>query len=200
MHPSRHRRHRCHVPTATHVQLGETALHKAAYNGHLDVLRVLLGAGADPHVAQLDKNTPLHYAAAQGHAKVAAMLLDAGADVDAMSNNGTPLHDAAHRGHIDAIRVLLGAGASKDLEGSDASLSGHTAELVARHIGHNEAADLIRDWGAAGAAQGDVTDDADIGVGGAHTSVAAGAIAGVVAGAGAGAASGDAGAGEPDRR
>ena len=42
--------------------LGETALHRAAEHGHLDVVNVLLAAGAKPNVARGDGYKPVHVA------------------------------------------------------------------------------------------------------------------------------------------
>ena len=37
-----------------------TPLHRAAYNGHVNVMKVLLKHGADPNAPTLDGWTPLH--------------------------------------------------------------------------------------------------------------------------------------------
>jgi ankyrin repeat protein/uncharacterized glyoxalase superfamily protein PhnB len=59
-----------------------TGLHSAAKGGHLDVVRLLLGHGADPNAREEGDNTyPLHWAAAAGHVDVVRALLDAGGDV-----------------------------------------------------------------------------------------------------------------------
>ncbi len=56
---------------------GETALHRAAAGDHLQVMRLLLDAGADPNACDVDGWTPLHNAwSVEG----AQLLLNAGAD------------------------------------------------------------------------------------------------------------------------
>lgn len=60
---------------------GWTGLHHAARSGHLEVLRVLLGHGADPNAREAGDNTsPLHWAAANRHVDIARELLGAGGD------------------------------------------------------------------------------------------------------------------------
>jgi ankyrin repeat protein len=57
--------------------IGATALHSATSNDHLEVMRALLDAGADPNAADVDEWTPLNYAwSVEG----ARLLLEAGAD------------------------------------------------------------------------------------------------------------------------
>ena len=73
---------------------GWTALHLVAREGCLDIVTILLGAGA-PHGAKLMEGrrirdeageTPLHVAAAAGQVAVMRALIGAGADVDARAD------------------------------------------------------------------------------------------------------------------
>ena len=64
---------------------GRTALHRAAEEGHVAVVRYLVEQGADVDARAfwyLDR-TPLHYAARRGHLEVVEFLVGAGADVNA---------------------------------------------------------------------------------------------------------------------
>ena len=53
----------------------------AAVGGHVEVIRFLLGAGADVNLANNSGATPLMMAAVGGHVEVLCLLLEAGADV-----------------------------------------------------------------------------------------------------------------------
>ena len=56
-----------------------TALHRSADRGWLNVLRVLLSAGANPgRTTETGRDTALHLAAARGHADIARELLKGG--------------------------------------------------------------------------------------------------------------------------
>ena len=68
---------------------GATALILAAQSGHVEVVRLLLEAGADKDVADDDGATALMEAAYRGHVEVVRLLLEAGADKDMASNWAT---------------------------------------------------------------------------------------------------------------
>jgi cytohesin len=92
---------------------GWPLLHRAAQQGRVASLRVLLDGGADPNVRGLHGRTALYEAAKYGHAAAAGLLLDRGADPNVRegSSGFTPLHIAAERRHIEALRLLIARGA-----------------------------------------------------------------------------------------
>ena len=53
-------------------------MHRAAINGHFEVIRVLAAYGADLGKVALDGNTPLHYAAQQGFGPICKFLSQRG--------------------------------------------------------------------------------------------------------------------------
>jgi ankyrin repeat protein len=65
---------------AREQRYGDTALMWAAVAGHVDVVRLLIEAGADVRAVDDEGVTALHLARANGHTEVAAALLAAGAD------------------------------------------------------------------------------------------------------------------------
>ena len=91
---------------------GETHLHYAAFLGHVEATKVLLGNGAEVNAVDEDKRVPLHLAAQEGHVDVAKVFIHNGADVNAVKENKlTALHLAAQEGHVDVAKVLLQNGA-----------------------------------------------------------------------------------------
>jgi len=61
---------------ATRSDDGSTPLDTAAFNGHTDVVRLLLEKGAN-----IEATTPLHTAAYNGHIGVVRLLLEKGANL-----------------------------------------------------------------------------------------------------------------------
>lgn len=93
---------------------GVSPLHYASRHGHIDPVRLLLGAGANPSITENYGFTPLHEAAENGHAEVAHALLAAGADTgrglarpfESYPVNATPLDVARIRGHQTIVDLL----------------------------------------------------------------------------------------------
>lgn len=109
---------------------GNTLLHNAALNGHMDLTRALIDAGADVNKLDQDDKTPIFEAARYGQLDVVKLLIDAGADVNAIGPDGrTPLIVSSTHGHIEVIHVLMKNGA--DLNAVD--YDGYTAYDVARN-------------------------------------------------------------------
>ncbi|XP_058884443.1 ankyrin repeat domain-containing protein 49-like isoform X2 [Acipenser ruthenus] len=86
-----------------------TPLHRAAYNGHLEVVKELIAYKADIHARTVDGWTPLHSACKWNNAKVASYLLQQGADINAQTNGRlTPLHLASsNKDAKETLELLL---------------------------------------------------------------------------------------------
>lgn len=94
--------------------IGQSALHWAAQNGHRDAVRLLLGAGAAADKPNRYGDTPFCKAAAHGHVPVAQLLLDTrSVDINSRDTAGKPeaLVYAIENRHPEMVRFLLDAGA-----------------------------------------------------------------------------------------
>eukprot|EP00123_Amoebidium_parasiticum_P007677 comp18278_c0_seq1/m.19296 comp18278_c0_seq1/g.19296 ORF comp18278_c0_seq1/g.19296 comp18278_c0_seq1/m.19296 type:complete len:168 (-) comp18278_c0_seq1:122-625(-) len=88
---------------------GYTALHRAAYNNHLEAAQYLVAHGANPTAQTHDGWQPLHSACRWGSLEVARYLLQIGVDVNAKTNGGqTALHLSCQFHHHDCI-LLVGS-------------------------------------------------------------------------------------------
>jgi hypothetical protein len=88
---------------------GNTALHRAAGNGHADIISLLIERGA-AFVANSNGNTPLHWAALNGHAAAVSALLEKFEDADVLAMNAfgkSALTDAINGGHEEIARLIL---------------------------------------------------------------------------------------------
>ena len=102
-----------------------TPLGLATREGHAEIVRLLLEAGADPRrVIGLYRGTPVHEAAYFGHVDILALFLDRPdtlggpaieLDAQGVYNGMTALHDAVWQGRADAARLLVEAGARLNL-------------------------------------------------------------------------------------
>jgi uncharacterized protein len=96
---------------------GDTALHLAASQGHIQMVKLLVDSGAEINSSGW---TPLQYAIYSGHLEIASYLIDKGADLEARAPNGrTVLMLAAQMGRQDAAEKLIRAGAKVDVKDFD---------------------------------------------------------------------------------
>ncbi|EKD71273.1 MAG: ankyrin repeat protein [uncultured bacterium] len=93
---------------------GSTALHRAAENGWIDIVKLLLSHGAHVSAKNNSGTTPLHMAAKIGHDDVVQILLSApGIDINVKDNSGdTPLHYAAFSQSSNTVVILINNGAN----------------------------------------------------------------------------------------
>jgi len=95
------------VKTAARNAQKVTALHGAVARRDVEIVKMLLEAGADPNARQERGFAPLHDAAANGNAALVELLLKHGALADAKTDDGkTPADMAAERGHKEVIERL----------------------------------------------------------------------------------------------
>lgn len=130
------------VPIIGSPDYNYTPLGIAAREGHADIIRVLLEAGADPRrVIGLMRGTPVHEASYFGHTQSLQVLterlgqsgtLTPELDAQGPYNGLTALHDAIWQGHLEAAKVLVAAGARLDIK-SHAGLTPRELALLYRY-------------------------------------------------------------------
>ena len=92
--------------------IGCTALHWAALNDKVNVMKWLIKEGADLNARGNDGHTPLHWAGLKGFLRATRVLVDAGADLNVQDNwKFTAMIRAAQNGHVLVVLALMYAGA-----------------------------------------------------------------------------------------
>lgn len=128
---------------------GRTPLHWAVWEGHADVARALVDAGADVNAKADLGLTPLWNAARGGGGDLVELLLAHGAEPSTRTTGDglgwTPLHIAAGEGRTAAVRALVRAGADVNATGSE---DGFTPLQLAVGRGHREVVELLVASGA----------------------------------------------------
>ena len=111
-------------------EIQSTPLHFAAHRGYLDIVKLLLDAGANVNAKEgnYSKSTTLHWAAKEGHLQVVRLLVESGAKIDVKDNwfNLTSLgwaiivncfdeEDSIGNSHSEVREYLLSQGAQLDI-------------------------------------------------------------------------------------
>lgn len=125
---------------------GMTALHWAAYNNDLEIVKQLIAAKANVEATNRYGVTALSMAATNGNAAMLQALLAAGADASTTLPGGeTVLMTAARTGKVDAVLVLLEHGAKPN---QAETKEGQTALMWASADGHAEVVEALLKSGA----------------------------------------------------
>jgi len=115
---------------------GWTPLHLAAFFGRLEVVKMLLDAGASMLTisSNNESNLPINAAAAGRRNDVVRLLVARGCPPDARASDTgyTALHLAANNGNVELVEFLLQSGADRSLKTG----SGETADDLAVKQGH----------------------------------------------------------------
>lgn len=125
---------------------GWSAIHRAAWNGHTDCLRILVQHGAQLNSITSQGWSPIHQAARFGFADCVQVLIDGGCDVNQRKagigcNGWTSLHIAAKNGHAKVCEALLEANADPFAQTSD----GLSALDISNKYNHASCSILLRD-------------------------------------------------------
>jgi ankyrin repeat protein len=122
--------HSIHPSPSSRWPFSKTPLHVAAKAGNLEIVRLLLDAGADP-AAEWDQDEyyqALHLAAENKDLEMMKLLLDHGAPIDAAfgydGRSENALHYACTIAHMEMIQLLLDRGANLECRGHYGSALG----------------------------------------------------------------------------
>lgn len=124
---------------------GATAFLRASQSGDIELMKLLLSYGADPHINTALGVTPLAAAAGIGWVEgvtsewsmeqtveAVKLLLDLGIDPNFQADTGrVALHGAAHKGATAVVKVLVDAGARMDIRDFGNTDNRGSAELAA---------------------------------------------------------------------
>jgi ankyrin repeat protein len=106
----------------------ETPMRAASYEGHVDILSLLLEHGVHVDGRGYFGSTPLHRASSNAKIGAGQCLLDHGADINARDRDDwTPLRSAVIEGHVEFARMLLKRGARIDIPDKNGSTPLHRA-------------------------------------------------------------------------
>jgi len=96
-------------------------LHKAAYNGDIKTVKIILKDRINPDERDSFGGTALHAAMFQDNMKIVELLIEAGLDVNAQGtyNKYTPLHDAVWANNLQAAKLLVKHGSKIDIKSVD---------------------------------------------------------------------------------
>ncbi|XP_015185613.1 PREDICTED: ankyrin repeat domain-containing protein 27-like isoform X2 [Polistes dominula] len=97
---------------------GKTVLHIASIVGSLEIIQLLLDAGADVNVTtKFEGHTPLHLACSANKIQAVKIILDCGVcNINAKDFNGdTPLHLAIRNANIRIVELLIRSGANTNI-------------------------------------------------------------------------------------
>ena len=88
----------------------------AAFEGHTDIVKLLLNLGAEPDKPVAKGWTALHFAAYCDNKGVVKVLLNGGANPNMTDDSGqSPLIRAVFYHHIDMVKILLDGGADPNI-------------------------------------------------------------------------------------
>lgn len=119
---------------------GTTALMRASQEGHAEISRLLINAGADVNKKNYEGMNALMLASQRGHAAMVMLLIKSPCAMDEQTQQGsTALMLACKRGHDECVKVLVAMGAEIFIRDN----RGRTARDTAMRRNHSHLLELL---------------------------------------------------------
>lgn len=127
------------------MEITATPIHAASWNGHAEIVQVLIEAGANINALDEWGFSPLMAASEVGNVQVVRLLVRAGAEVNFINecqdcSGETALTLAAQSGYIDVVELLLRSGVDTTHQTDD----GLTALDLAKQANHSRVVQLLQ--------------------------------------------------------
>ncbi|KAJ5088979.1 hypothetical protein N7532_007663 [Penicillium argentinense] len=125
---------------------GESALSRAAANGHKEIVLLLFAKGADLDAVNPQGETPFVQAAKNGHREIVQILLSHAESVAKGRHGEEALKKAAESGHEEIVHMLLEKGVNADVLDPD-DRNDNTALSKAASKGHEKIVVMLLNHG-----------------------------------------------------
>nr|WP_284703690.1 ankyrin repeat domain-containing protein [Clostridium swellfunianum] len=89
-------------------------LSTASSSGNLDIVKMLIDAGANIEGFSNGSDSPIYAASSSGHLDIVKLLIGAGASIEGSSITTRPIAGAVSRGHLEVCKLLIENGACLD--------------------------------------------------------------------------------------
>ena len=130
-------------PNKISTQSETSAIHLAAYRGHIEICQHLLQDSKNENHCGKFGTTPLHFAALAGHLEVFKLFYaNAGVKNPKLTQSkgeATPLYIAAVKGHLEICKLII----EKEVEKNPVNIRGDTPLHAAAQNGHLDICKII---------------------------------------------------------